>query len=93
MLNVVNTTHQSILSNDVLSALGETRNPEGGYSDKVLYSKDLTEPESEGAETDARAEYARQLREWKLKRWRIEVRRTSGTFYKIKKDSLPNGKI
>jgi len=60
LLNVVNTTHQSILSNDVLSALGETRNPEGGYSDKVLYSKDLTEPESEGIETDAGAEYARQ---------------------------------
>lgn len=37
-LDVVNTTHQSILSDDVLSRLGETRNPDGFYSGQVKYS-------------------------------------------------------
>ena len=38
LLEIVNSTHQSILSDDVLNRLGETRNPNGGYSDKVLFS-------------------------------------------------------
>ena len=38
LLEIVNTTHQSILSEDVLAHFGETRNPKGSYSDKVLFS-------------------------------------------------------
>lgn len=38
VLRVVNTTHQSILSDDVLKALGETRNPEGYYAPRVKFS-------------------------------------------------------
>lgn len=38
VLSVVNSTHQSILSNDVLSHLGEMRNPAGEYSNKVKFS-------------------------------------------------------
>lgn len=38
VLSVVNSTHQSILSNDVLSRLGEMRNPDGEYSNKVKFS-------------------------------------------------------
>ncbi len=38
VLKIVNTTHQSILSDDVLKALGETRNPEGYYAPRVKFS-------------------------------------------------------
>jgi hypothetical protein len=38
LLDVVNGTFQSILSDDVLSRFNETRNPDGYYSSKVLYS-------------------------------------------------------
>lgn len=37
-LEIVNSTHQSILSKDVLKHFGEERNPAGYYSDRVLYS-------------------------------------------------------
>lgn len=40
VLGIVNTTHQSILSDDVLKALGETRNPEGYYASSVKFSKE-----------------------------------------------------
>ena len=38
VLKIVNTTHQSILSDDVLKALGEERNPEGHYAKRVKFS-------------------------------------------------------
>ena len=38
VLKIVNTTHQSILSDDVLKALGEERNPEGYYAERVKFS-------------------------------------------------------
>ena len=38
MIQIVNTTHQSILSDDVLKALGEERNPEGHYAKRVKFS-------------------------------------------------------
>ena len=38
MIRIVNTTHQSILSDDVLKALGEERNPEGYYAKRVKFS-------------------------------------------------------
>lgn len=38
VLKIVNTTHQSILSDDVLKTLGETRNPEGYYAPRVKFS-------------------------------------------------------
>lgn len=38
VLKIVNTTHQSILSDDVLKALGEERNPEGYYAPRVKFS-------------------------------------------------------
>ena len=38
VLRIVNTTHQSILSDDVLKALGEERNPEGYYAPRVKFS-------------------------------------------------------
>lgn len=37
-LSIVNSTHQSILSDDVLQHLGETRNPNGDYSGQVKFS-------------------------------------------------------
>ena len=37
-LEIVNSSHQSILSNDVLAHFGETRNPEGHYAKRVLFS-------------------------------------------------------
>lgn len=40
LLQIVNSTHQSILSDDVLSKLGETRNPKGDYSGQVKFSAD-----------------------------------------------------
>lgn len=38
VIQIVNTTHQSILSDDVLKALGEERNPEGHYAERVKFS-------------------------------------------------------
>ena len=38
VIRIVNTTYQSILSDDVLKALGETRNPEGYYAPRVKFS-------------------------------------------------------
>lgn len=37
-LKIVNDTHRSILSEDVLSRLGEIKSPDGYYSDKTLFS-------------------------------------------------------
>ena len=38
VIQIVNTTHQSILSDDVLKTLGEERNPEGYYAERVKFS-------------------------------------------------------
>lgn len=38
VIQIVNTTHQSILSDDVLKVLGEERNPEGYYAERVKFS-------------------------------------------------------
>lgn len=38
VIQIVNTTHQSILADDVLKTLGETRNPEGYYAPRVKFS-------------------------------------------------------
>lgn len=38
VIQIVNTTHQSILSDDVLKTLGEERNPEGYYAKRVKFS-------------------------------------------------------
>lgn len=38
VIQIVNTTHQSILSDDVLKTLGEERNPEGHYAKRVKFS-------------------------------------------------------
>ena len=38
VLDVVNSTHQSILPESVLKALGESRNPDGEYAGKVKFS-------------------------------------------------------
>lgn len=38
LLNIVNSTHQSILSDNVLSQLGEIRAENGSFADKVLFS-------------------------------------------------------
>lgn len=45
LLNIVNSTHQSILSDNVLSHLGETRAENGSFSDKVLFSDRVTSDE------------------------------------------------
>lgn len=37
-LEIVNSSHQSILSNDVLEHFGATRNPDGHYAKRVLFS-------------------------------------------------------
>jgi hypothetical protein len=38
VIQIVNTTHQSILSDEVLKTLGEERNPEGYYAERVKFS-------------------------------------------------------
>ena len=38
-LEIVNSSHQSILSNDVLAHFGVTRNPDGHYAKRVLFSE------------------------------------------------------
>ena len=38
LLQIVNSTHQSILSEDVLQKFGEQRNPQGDYTGKVKFS-------------------------------------------------------
>lgn len=38
VLDVVNSTHQSVLSENVLKTLGERRNPTGEYADRVKFS-------------------------------------------------------
>lgn len=38
-LDIVNSTYQSILSEDVLNHLGSQRNPSGYYTDRVLFSR------------------------------------------------------
>mgnify|MGYP003290493185 FL=1 len=38
VIQIVNTTHQSILSDDVLKALGEARNQEGYYAQRAKFS-------------------------------------------------------
>lgn len=45
LLNIVNSTHQSILSDNVLSHLGENRAENGSFSDKVLFSDRVTSDE------------------------------------------------
>lgn len=45
LLNIVNSTHQSILSDNVLSHLGEIRAENGSFSDKVLFSDRVTSDE------------------------------------------------
>ena len=56
VLRVVNTTHQSILSDDVLKALGETRNPEGYYAPRVKYSMAGTKAKTASSKNLALAE-------------------------------------
>lgn len=51
-LTIVNSTHQSILPQDVLNHFGEERNPGGYYTGKVKFSASLSETSS-GAETDS----------------------------------------
>lgn len=48
VLRIVNSTHQSILSDDVLSKLGETRNPKGDYNGQVKFSvaEDVTKSDT-----------------------------------------------
>ncbi len=50
LLEAVKSTYQSILSVDVLSHLGETRNARGYYADRVLFSAE--EQEAEYSRTD-----------------------------------------
>ena len=69
LLDVVNSTHQSILSNDVLEKLGETKNPSGEYTGKAKFSRNLP------GETEALQEEYDRLRE-KLGYWKGQVKRT-----------------
>ena len=50
LLETVKSTHQSILSEDVLNQLGEKRNPKGDYTDKVLFS--IKDAEATTGETE-----------------------------------------
>ncbi len=44
LLNIVNSTHQSILSDNVLSHLGEFRAKNGSFADKILFSDRVANP-------------------------------------------------
>ncbi len=59
LLEIVKNTYQSILSEDVLSHFEETRNPDGYYADRVLFSAEDQEAEystEDDAETESREE-------------------------------------
>ena len=43
LLQIVNSTHQSILSENVLQQLGEQRSPNGDYTGKVKFSSSMTD--------------------------------------------------
>lgn len=60
LLKVVNTTHQSILSEDVLARLGETRNPDGEYTEQVKFSLKSTD---DNGDTELRLSALRQERD------------------------------
>ena len=77
-LNVVKRTHQSILSEDVLSVFGEARNQDGYYAGRVRYSTDDSAtdgkwtPKSDAAYEMDEAEFRRIRSEMeaKDKQWR-----------------------
>lgn len=62
-LDVVNSTHQSILSEDVLERLGEQRNPGGYYTGRVKFSVDDTSAMEQELERLEDEEYQRELME------------------------------
>ncbi len=72
VLNVVNSTHQSILSNDVLSHLGEMRNPDGEYSNKVKFSIKGSERQADLVQLQNENDLLRQQVEY----WKGQTKRT-----------------
>lgn len=63
VIQIVNTTHQSILSDDVLKTLGEERNPEGYYAQRAKFSlgQQMDEKYSLGRSPDGK----RELKSWR----------------------------
>ena len=53
LLQIVNSTHQSILPEDVLQKFGEQRNPKGDYTGKAKFSASVRQAESDQTETAA----------------------------------------
>ena len=62
-LEIVNITHQSILSNDVLRHYGEERNSKGYYADRVLFSVSSDDGEG-GRDSDEKLE---RINEWGIR--------------------------
>ena len=58
MIEIVNTTHQSILSKNVLNALNERKNENGYYAGKTKFSV-----EDDAAELDERLRHTDELTE------------------------------
>ncbi len=63
LLETVKSTHQSVLSEDVLEHLGETRNANGDYTDKVKFSVDDTSAMEQELERLEDEDYQRELME------------------------------
>ena len=63
VIRIVNTTHQSILSDDVLKSLGEERNPEGYYAKRAKFSlgQQTDEKYNLGRSSDGK----RELKSWR----------------------------
>ncbi len=61
LLEIVKNTYQSILSEDVLSHFEETRNPDGYYADRVLFSAEDQEAEYEAAVQSGDMETAQRM--------------------------------
>ncbi len=57
-LQIVNRTHQSILSTDVLQHLGETRNPNGHFAPEVLFSVGDGQTDADAEVSDADKRFA-----------------------------------
>ena len=75
VLQVVNSTHQSILPNDVLSAFNETRNPEGYYADRVKFSLKGSEEAADAVQLQKENDLLRE----RVAYWKGQTRRTGET--------------
>lgn len=84
LLEVVKSTHQSILSDDVLEHLGEVRNPEGDYTGQVLYSLKGYSQTREVAELEREVERLQEKADY----WKRQTKLTTTENATLRKDDV-----